>query len=103
MSRLIDADALETHEQIESLGNGMYEYVQVVYKNDIDAAPTIESERKNGRWEMLQIPITPPVYKCSVCGSHAPLILTGCLVNRRYEANLTKFCPNCGARLEEKE
>ena len=40
--RLIDADVLETHEQLEPLGNGKYEYVEVVYKDDIDNAPTIE-------------------------------------------------------------
>ena len=43
--RLIDADALETHEQIEPLGNGKYEYVEVVYKDDIDNAPTIEPQK----------------------------------------------------------
>lgn len=44
--RLIDADALETHEQMESLGNGQYEYVEVVYKDDIDNAPTIDPPAK---------------------------------------------------------
>lgn len=39
--RLIDADALETHEQLKPLGNGKYEYVEVIYKDDIDNAPTI--------------------------------------------------------------
>ena len=43
--RPIDADRLETHEQLEPFGNGNYEYVEVVYKNDIDDAPTIEPER----------------------------------------------------------
>lgn len=42
--RLIDADALEPHEQFEPMGNGEYEYVEVVYKNDIDNVPTIEAE-----------------------------------------------------------
>lgn len=41
--RLIDADALETHEQLEPMGNGQYEYVEVVYKDDIDDAPTIDA------------------------------------------------------------
>ena len=39
--RLIDADVLETHEQLEPMGNGEYEYVEVVYKDDIDDAPTV--------------------------------------------------------------
>lgn len=41
--RLIDADKLETHEQLEPMGNGMYDYVQVVYKDDIDTQPTVEA------------------------------------------------------------
>ena len=41
--RLIDADALEPHEQLEPMGNGQYEYVEVVYKDDIDDAPTIDA------------------------------------------------------------
>lgn len=41
--RLIDADKLETHEQMEPMGNGMYEYVEVVYKDDIDDAPAIDA------------------------------------------------------------
>ena len=44
--RLIDADALKPHDQLEPMGNGKYEYVEVVYKNDIDDAPTIEAEPK---------------------------------------------------------
>lgn len=59
-----------------------------------------QSERKRGKWEMLQMPISPPVYKCSVCGKHALQTMTGCLVNRHYEACLTDFCPHCGARME---
>lgn len=43
--RLIDADKLETHEQLEPLGNGKYEYVEVVYKDDIDDAHTIELQK----------------------------------------------------------
>ena len=39
--RLIDADALEPHEQLEPLGNGQYEYVKFVYMDDIDVMPTI--------------------------------------------------------------
>ena len=90
--RLIDADALETHEQIEALGNGMYEYVQVVYKDDIDDAPTIEPECKTGEW----LPIIEPdefgepyqagVY-CSECGYQS--------------CSVDNYCSNCGARMME--
>lgn len=40
--RLIDADALPRHKQLESFGNGQYEDVEIVYGNDIDNAPTID-------------------------------------------------------------
>lgn len=50
--RLIDADALEPHEQLEPMGNGEYEYVEVVYKDDIDDAPTIDAKLvKHGEWK----------------------------------------------------
>ena len=68
---------------------------------DFQHFPSAQPERKHGRWEMLQMPISPPVYKCSVCGSHALQSMTGCLMNRHYEANLTNYCPNCGARMEK--
>ena len=41
--RLIDADVLEPHEQFEPMENGEYEYVEVVYKDDIDDTPTIDA------------------------------------------------------------
>ena len=44
--RLIDADALEFHEMIAPLGNGRYEDVEIVYKDDIDNAPTIKPAQK---------------------------------------------------------
>ena len=41
--RLIDADALEGHSQIQIVpcGNGKYVEVMTYYQNDIDVAPTI--------------------------------------------------------------
>lgn len=41
--RLIDADALPRHKQLEAMGNGKYEDVEVVYASDIDNAPTIDA------------------------------------------------------------
>lgn len=39
--RLIDADALPRHKQLEAMGNGQYEEVEIVYGTDIDNASTI--------------------------------------------------------------
>ena len=84
MSRLIDADALEPHEQLEPMGNGRYEYVQIVYKDDIDAAPTIEPERKKGRWTSDN--------SCPFCGFQP-----------WYERDIhtLSYCPDCGSDLRE--
>lgn len=54
--RLIDADVLKPHEQLEPMGNGKYEYVGVVYMDDIDDAPTIDAV---------------PVVRCSECKKQA--------------------------------
>ncbi len=84
--RLIDADSLETHEQLEPFGNGNYEYVEVVYKDDIDNALTFEPEPKRGKW----IAHNPHrwglgiVFECSECGEE-------------IECESSNFCPNCGA------
>ena len=92
--RLIDADKLETHEQVEPLGNGKYEYVEVVYKDDIDNAPTIEPERKTGKW--IEFPIHM-VYKCSECGR---IIQT-----TDGQRNILKHYPfcHCGADMRGEE
>lgn len=50
--------------------------------------PTIEPERKTGRW----IPVTNGRggHECDLCHNYAPAWQTG-------EERLTDFCPNCGA------
>ena len=81
-----------TFKALKKYAEGVRERIEA-----LQALPSAQPERKRGKWEMLQMPISPPVYKCSVCGSHALQSMTGCLMNRHYEANLTNYCPNCGA------
>lgn len=45
--RLIDADKIPYHKQLEAQGNGQYEDVEVAYKSDIDAAPTVDAVSKD--------------------------------------------------------
>ena len=88
--RAIDADSLETHELLEPFGNGNYEYVEVVYKDDIDDAPTIEPERKKGKWiPLFDGRFTGGAYwfHCSKCERVVPDVRNGGW----------NFCPNCGA------
>ena len=52
--RLIDADALECHRQIQIVpcGNGKYTDITVYYQNDIDIAPTIiEADKEESKEE----------------------------------------------------
>lgn len=91
--RLIDADRLEPHEQIEPFGNGNYEYVEVVYKDDIDSAPTIE-ERKKGKWIKCR-----NEFVCSECG-YRSILKPFALVEQDGEMEQVtemNFCYKCGA------
>ena len=87
MSRPIDADAL-----IEELKSDRFPgepYVGVGLKIAIEKiceAPTIEPERKKGKWE----PFDFPWFRCSECGAE-----------RENEIFMENFCPNCGADMRE--
>lgn len=75
MSRLIDADELIVIE---------FGGIKFVPKEFIDDAPTIEPERKKGKWKQG---------RCSECGydwgKDAPI------------ASVPNFCPNCGVDMRE--
>ena len=92
--RLIDADALQRHKQLEAFGNGQYEDVEVVYGNDIDNAPTIEAEPvKHGWWVRDGI----DKWRCSVCGVGDNYAYAWDGGGAKLQDN---YCPNCGAKME---
>ena len=64
--RLIDADTLPRHKQLESFGNGQYENVEIVYGNDIDNAPTIDAVPKQHLVNWAH------VTRCKDCKHHDP-------------------------------
>lgn len=67
-------------------------HIQVVDIGDILDAPSIQPERKTGKWEPIRGQRS--VFKCNICGHF--LDFDG--VNAgRGSAN---FCPNCGAKME---
>lgn len=75
--RLIDADALKREpELLYGLTVAITEIQDV-----IDKAPTVE-ERKHGHWEDIDLDTSV----CSVCKKP-----------QEYE---TKYCPECGAKME---
>lgn len=57
----------------------------------VDAVPM-----RHGRWITNKYGETV----CSECDNNALQILTGCLVNRHFEPHKSKFCPNCGAKMD---
>ena len=90
MSRLIDADALIAQmeadaEQMEEPIAKMFAYAAI---SDIKHAPTIEPQRKKGKWiptKRGERGYSKPGFRCDQCKD----------VNLR-----TNYCPSCGAEME---
>lgn len=73
-----------------------------------EGCPTIysEPERKKGKWIDEKINSYTLRTYCSECGNSAPFICVSgdCDYygrNMHGKLNKTKFCPNCGAEMEE--
>ena len=108
MKRLIDGDAL--YEKASDLEAQALDYTvkisndeekreewirwsailaeRTAFKHDVYDAPTIEPERKTGRW----IPVMNGRggHCCNRCNGYAPSYMNG-------EEHLSDFCPYCGA------
>lgn len=101
MSRLIDADeaAKNTHKEIY-----WTESEQASVRNFLSHQPTINPDdlRPRGRWivkkEMLNMRGILGV-RCSACGQYWALVED----NDAEYMNHFKFCPNCGAKMEEEK
>ncbi len=95
--RLIDADALKRHKQLEPLGNGNYGDVDIVYAYDIDSAPTIDPV-KHGVWENFSSQIGG---LCSNCGFRCTAVdLVEDEDGGFHFHNEWRYCPNCGAMMD---
>ena len=90
--RLIDANALK--QQVESPYTEYPIMIQIrkALKDFIDEAPTIDPV-KHGKWMYKDL----GGWHCSVCGEQAPF---WCMATTQ---NLSNYCPNCGAKVEEKK
>ena len=100
MSRLIDADALPRHGKRKGL----------IKAADVDKAPTVEAVPVvHGYWREAHMSertgynpalssYYDPVYGhvCSLCGGDA-------IINDCGDELLTKYCPNCGAKMDGEE
>ena len=102
--RLIDANALKKQKTI--LWNEALGFCDCVLVEDIDEAPTVDAvEVVHGRWIPSDIDIDEHEeclsddadfydWECSVCHEQVSYVDP---VKRRH---LTKYCPNCGAKMD---
>ena len=101
MTRLIDADVLlQRVNEVTLIGSYLRTWLNVV----IDEQPTIKPEPievpkpvRHGKWLYRKFEVYGLEYAgncyCSACGTDA-------LTNDGIEY-MTRFCPNCGARMYE--
>ena len=98
--RLIDAEALKHKRVIAIYGNleqGLEER-EVVYVEDIDNAPTIEAKPiVHAHWEEWY-----PPKEFILTGEEKLFVCSNCTAKFETVEN-SKFCPWCGAQMDEKE
>ena len=74
--------------------------------DELESLPPAQPERKKGKWVDEKINSYTSRTYCSECGNSAPFI---CVSDDYYGRNMhgetkkTKFCPNCGAKMEEEK
>lgn len=94
--RLIDADEIRWVDQYDADGNRSK--YKVAYSDEMP--PTVDAEPvRHGKWIWLsctydRVP-REKEYECSEC--HHKTIVHG------YDIPWEKYCPNCGARMDEDE
>ena len=89
--RSIDADALTKEINEMPILSHDPRWVKEAVLFTVDKAPTIRAGRR-GRWVVDDVFKT--LYRCSRCRGGAPITI-------EFMSNmLTKFCPYCGAEME---
>ena len=96
--RLIDADRINFYKATVARGMHSFDNVEIVEKFQIDRMPTIDPEslRPRGTWEgtadgYANGELVYDTWTCSECGY---------TVDTDNTDELTRFCPNCGAKME---
>ena len=96
--RMIDADRINFYKATVARGTHSFDNVEIVEKFQIDRMPTIDPEslRPRGMWEgtadgYADGELVYDTWTCSECGYTA---------ETDDPDDLTKFCPNCGAKME---
>lgn len=86
MSRYIDANLLKA----EFTGDFTRAYAVSLIKRIIDQQPTADvQEVRHGKWQLQPVGIGY-CWECSVCHMNP----------RFYSMENTKYCPNCGAKMD---
>lgn len=96
--RLIDADRINFYKATVARGMHSFDNVEIVEKFQVDRMPTIdpESPRPRGTWVATADgyadgELVYDTWTCSECGY---------TVDTDDTDELTRFCPNCGAKME---
>lgn len=96
--RLIDGDRINFYKATVARRMRSFDNVEIVEKFQIDRMPTIDPEslRPRGTWEgtadgYADGELVYDTWTCSECGY---------TVDTDDPDDLTKFCPNCGAKME---
>lgn len=96
--RLIDADKINYYKATVARGMHSFDGIEIVEKFQIDRMPTVDPEslRPRGIWEgsadgYADGELVYDTWACSECGY---------TVDTDDPDELTKFCPNCGAKME---
>lgn len=91
--RAIDADTLIKALVRKQPFNDCARVVIAECMEEVRHAPTIEPERKKGKWNF----IGDNMFECTYCGvAYTTQQLNG-LRNYNVDPYAPKFCPNCGA------
>lgn len=100
MSRCIDADALEKilekipAADIKNMGGQAYVLVKLSQVfNVIDNQPTIEPQRKKGKWINHRCDDGHHIADCDQCGHSL----------QWFDDDIPKYCCECGADMREPE
>lgn len=91
MPRYIDANLIRYKDIPFSANDEVGVYVGYGSKSQIDAIPTADvAEVKHGKWiGSIDFPIMQAMIRCSLCNEPA--------------ITMSKFCPNCGAKMDLEE
>lgn len=107
------SELIEKQAAIDALGeepevwSGLDEYAQGLnnqWHYDVNALkdlPSVQPERKTGRW--IKDGVAYSLYKCTACNNICTVAGWANCIPEEQMYKMFKYCPNCGARMNEVE